>query len=455
MSQETIAPILTERRHPRLLIVTRWLQRHHVATITVAAALMAGVFAFDLLTPADWIAGGFYFVPLALVAVTLQRRAIVGACVVAVLLSGVVMATQHVFADPQHLAYLYLLIVGCGGLVVLSDLLAQLDEVSNRAVRRARLAQAEAEIVAQSNRRSSLHELLENAVRRIGGELEASVGVAFVVRDGEWCGEAGYGSTADPQALRYPYDSLVVLRHALESNEVLAIHDVRTWFAERRLTPPSYLNDFELHRVLVVPLRASDFGLGAMIFSRPDGSGQFSGEQVGFAGSAGGHVAVAIENARLLGQLDTKQRDLSLVIESSLDFAASLEPRTVIEAVVERLMALLGAGACDIHVVEPGGEAVRTVVSFDRGEFDFGEAIGRVWPLADFPSTARVVASGRPVAIMSLDDPALNDAERGLLQKNGKTSQLGVPLKVRDRVIGVVELFDDKEQLAYSPRTSS
>ena len=239
MSQETIAPILTERRHPRLLIVTRWLQRHHVATITVAAVLMAGVFAFDLLTPADWIAGGFYFVPLALIAVTLQRRAIVGACVVAVLLSGVVMATQHVFADPQHLAYLYLLIVGCGGLVVLSDLLAQLDEVSSRAVRRARLAQAEAEIVGQSNRRSSLHELLENAVRRIGGELEASVGVAFVVRDGEWVREAGYGSTADPQTLCYPYDSLVVLRHALEDNEVLAIHDVRTWFAERRLTPPS------------------------------------------------------------------------------------------------------------------------------------------------------------------------------------------------------------------------
>ena len=451
MSQETYAPTMTERRHPRLLNVTRWLQRHYVVTLTVAGVLIAAVFAFDLLTPADWIAGGFYFVPLALVAVTLRRKTLVVAGVTTVVLSAVVMTIQHVFADPQHLAYLYLLIVGCGGLVVLSDLLAQLDEVSSRAVRRAGLAQAEADIVGQSNRRSSPRDLLENAVRRIGGELEASVGVAFVVRDGQWCGEAGYGSTADAQTLCYPYEALVVLRHALEHNEVLAIHDVRTWFAERRLTPPSYLNDFELHCVLVVPLRASDIGLGAMIFSRPEGSGQFSGEQIRFAGSAGGHVAVAIENARLVGQLDTKQRDLSLVIESSLDFAASLEPRTVIEAVVERLVALLGAGACDIHVLEPGGEAVRTVVSFDRGKFDFGEVIGRVWPLRDFPSTGRVVASGRPVATMSLDDPGLNDAERRLLQQNGKTSQLGVPLKVRDRVIGVVELFGDKEQPDYSP----
>jgi serine phosphatase RsbU (regulator of sigma subunit)/transcriptional regulator with GAF, ATPase, and Fis domain len=362
------------------------------------------------------------------------------------------MAAQHVFSSPQHLVYLYLLIVACGGFVVLSDLLAQLDEVSSRAIRRARLAQAEADIVGQSSsRRGSLHELVESAVRRIGGELEADAGVAFVVRDGEWCGEAGYGATAEAQALRYPYESLAVLRHALEDNEVLDIHDVRTWSAEHGLTPPAYLHDFELHRVLIVPLRAFDLGLGAMIFNRPEGSGPFSREQVRFAGSVGGHVAVAIENARLVSQLDTKQRDLSLVIESSLDFASSLEPRTVIEAVVERLVALLDASACDIHVLEPGGEAVRTVVSYDQGEFDFGEVIGRIWSLEDFTSTGRVVATGMPVAIMSLDDPALNDAERRLLRKNGKTSQLGVPLKVRDRVIGVVELFDDKDRHSYTP----
>ena len=73
-----------------------------------------------------------------------------------------------------------------------------------------------------------------------------------------------------------------------------------------------------------------------------------------FAGSVGGHVAVAVENARLVAELDAKQRDLSLVVESSLDFASSLETHTVIEAVVERLVTLLDVSACDIHVLEPG-----------------------------------------------------------------------------------------------------
>ena len=184
------------------------------------------------------------------------------------------MVVQHVFANPQHLVYLYLLSSACGGLVVLSDLLAQLDEVSSRAMTRARLAQAEADIVSQSSRRGRVararrerraaHRQRARGRRRRGlrGARRAS-------------GAARRCSAPRPtrDALCYAYDELVVLRHALEHNEVLSIHDVRAWFAERGLTPPAYLYDFELQRVLVVPLRAFDLGLGAMVFNRAAGYG--------------------------------------------------------------------------------------------------------------------------------------------------------------------------------------
>ncbi len=194
----------SEPRHPRLLQVVRWFQRHSLLTIAVAAALMAGVLAFDLLTPVDWVAGGFYLIPLALIALTLRRRAIIVASVTAVCLSGAVMVVKHGSASPQHLIYLYLLIVSSAGLVVVSRVLAQLDQVSSRALARARLAQAEADIVGRSSRRGEPHELVESAVRRIGAELEADVGVAFVVRDGQWCGEAAFGSSADPASAVLP-----------------------------------------------------------------------------------------------------------------------------------------------------------------------------------------------------------------------------------------------------------
>ncbi len=452
MSDHTpsIAPI--EPRYPRLLGLMRWFQRHATLTVAVAALLMAAIFFFDMHTSSDWIAGGFYLIPLAFIAVTLRRRTIAVAGVVAVALSILVMTTQHTFTSPQHLVYLYLLIAACGGLVLLSDLLAQLDEVSNRAMTRARLAQAEADVVSQSSGRRESGDLVEGAVRRIAAELEASVGVAFFVRDGDWCGEAALqrGAIVAPDALRYPYDSLVLLRHALEHDEVLAVPDVAAWFVERGLTAPPYVQGFELANVLVVPLRALGIALGAMVFSRPLGTSAYTREQVRFAGSVGGHVAVAVENARLVAELDAKQRGLSLVVESSLDFAASLEPRKVIESVVERLVALLDVSACDIHVLEAERSAVRTVVSYDHGHFEFGDAIGRLWTLSEYPVTGRVVADGRPVAVLTPDDPGLSDSERRLLLRNGKVSQLDVPLKARDRVIGVVELFDDRPR-DYTP----
>ena len=69
--------MMSEQRHPRLLQVMRWFQRHFLPIIVFAAVLMAGVFVFDLLTPADWVAGGFYLIPLAGIALTLRRYAIV------------------------------------------------------------------------------------------------------------------------------------------------------------------------------------------------------------------------------------------------------------------------------------------------------------------------------------------------------------------------------------------
>jgi len=451
MTDETRLPASLEPRFPRLMSVPRWLRRHWLVTLVLAALTAAGVFVFDLLTPAEWIAGGFYLVPIGMIAVSLGSRATIVASVVSVALICTVMGLQGMFNSPQHLIYLYFVIIACGGLVLLADLLAQLDEVTHKAVHRARLAQAEADIVAQSTRPGSLDVLIASAVRRIGEEVEADRGLAFLRQDGRWHGVAGFGLTASPDSIDVGTGDLPLASHALDEDQVLAIRDMPDWFASRGLAPPPYVDQYGLQRVLAVPLRAFGIGLGVMLFSRAVDAGPYSKEQVRFAGSVAGHVSVAIENNRLVDQLDAKRRDLALVVESSLDFASSLEPRTVIEAVVERLVTALGVVACDIHVLEAELEAVRTVVSYDDGHFAFGEAVGRLWSLREYPTTARVVSEGRPVVLVGLDDPGLTERERQLLEANAKSSELALPLKARDRVIGVVELFDDAPDRVFEP----
>jgi len=141
-------------------------------------------------------------------------------------------------------------------------------------------------------------------------------------------------------------------------------------------------------------------------------------------------------------ELAAKRRDLELVRDSSLDFAQSLDMTEVLEAVVTRLLDALGMHACDVYEVDQDAGILRVLVSFDDLEFDVEEWTGRELPLDHFAASALAVASRRPVLVTSLDDPRLNDAERELLERLGHQTQLSIPLRIRDRVIALVELFD-------------
>ena len=73
MSEDTAILVPIEPRYPRLLSLMRWFQRHRRRPLAAAAALMAAVLSFDLPPRPSWIAGGFYLIPLAFIALTLRR----------------------------------------------------------------------------------------------------------------------------------------------------------------------------------------------------------------------------------------------------------------------------------------------------------------------------------------------------------------------------------------------
>ena len=77
-----------------------------------------------------------------------------------------------------------------------------------------------------------------------------------------------------------------------------------------------------------------------------------------------GHAAVAIDNARLLNELEAKRHDLSLVVESSLSFASSLDLGDVLQTVVLRLVEVLRVDECNIYVLENAGATIRRVASY-------------------------------------------------------------------------------------------
>jgi len=426
-----------ERRHPRLVRRTAWLRRHSVAVGVTAVVLIAVVLFLDARVHPVTMAG-FYLVPLTLLALSARERVVAAAGVLCGLLTVLVMLEQDTLT-ASNLFYLFYGGLAGVGLIVLAYLIRRLSTISDYATLRAQLSEAGADIITSGGTRDDLDELLQYALERLGEQLDATAGVLLLLEDGYWQGRAGFGLGVDAREIAAEYGAMALSEEAMRTETTVA----------RDLTggdpaPGPLAARLRLERVLVVPMRALDREVGVLVYNRPQESGDFNSDQVSLAESVARYLGVAVDNVRLMLELGAKRRDLELVRDSSLDFARSLDLTEVLEAVVTRLLDALGMHACDVYEVDQDAGVLRVLVSYDDLEFEDDESTGRELPLDHFAASALAVASLRPVLVTSLGDPRLNDAERELLERLGHQTQLSIPLRIHDRVIALVELFDQE-----------
>ena len=432
--------VATQRRHPRLLRAVTWMRRHPVFCGSLGAVGIAGVFFFDLSFP-GYLVNGFYFIPLFFLALSVNERAVAFAVVVCVCLSAFVFVWEDSLDTDRGLILLYSVMIG-GALVILSYLIKRLSIISEYSSLRAQLSEAGADILGSGRSRDGLDQLLEYALERLGEQLDATSGVLLLLEDGgDWTGRAGFGLGVDARDVTARSVEVPLAGQALRSDSALSRD-----FTSADPTPLAPLAAHtRLERVLVLPMRALQREVGVMVYNRPQEAGEYSGEQVALAEGLARYVGVTVDNVRLMYELNTRRRDLELVRDSSLDFAQSIDMREVLEAVTTRLLGALDMHACDIYEVDLDGGIIRTQASYDDGAFDARDLPGREYPLDRFATSALAIHTRRPVVTTSYGDPRLNDVERELLQRAGHPTQLLIPLRVGDRVIALVELFDQRE----------
>jgi serine phosphatase RsbU (regulator of sigma subunit) len=409
----------------------------------LAAAGIAAIFSFDLQST-DRFLWGLYFIPLTLLAVATRERVVAWAALMCILLNGVVMVADDAIEAQRLLALSYQFLAGVG-LVLLAYLVERLTALSGYASTRAQLAEASADIVRAGRTRTDLEDLLEYSVERMGEQVDATAGVLLVLEDRSWHGRAGFGLGVGAQDLHGERIELTLVDEALDAGRAV-VREVSPGQSGLALLAP-YVR---LERVLLVPVQAPDRDVGVVVLNRPRASGDFSDEQIDFVESSAKYIGVAIENVRLMLEARARRHDLELVRDSSLDFAQSLDMNEVLEAIVARLLDALGMEACDVYEVDADDGALRLLVSYEDWSFDQDDAVGRVFALEEYASSALAVSTRRPVLVNSADDPRLSEVEAETFRRYGHRTQLSVPLRIRDRVIGLVEVFDNRESRSLS-----
>lgn len=176
-----------------------------------------------------------------------------------------------------------------------------------------------------------------------------------------------------------------------------------------------------------------------------------------------GHVAVAIENARLQAALQRHLREKTLLYESNLAMGTSLDMETVLKLMTQKIAEALGAGACVMCRID---ETTQTITALAEYTFRYPGNPTRTWrkidepvPLSKDPVGQQVLKTGRPVIRRAEARTSLHDAAWPLRlpkeqadgrYKHGWGVVLAHPLEAEGHIIGLIEIYDKNPKRYFS-----
>ena len=144
-------------------------------------------------------------------------------------------------------------------------------------------------------------------------------------------------------------------------------------------------------------------------------------------------LAIAIEHSRLF-RAEQRQRELAERLRDTALLVNNLDFQQVLEAIMEQLESLFPYASGTILLLED--DVMRIIAARNLAP----ETVGREMPLADFPYNQRL-AQGEIVVIA---DTAQAKGEWVQFEEGAHIrSNIGVPLWVRDRVIGALTIDSD------------
>jgi signal transduction histidine kinase len=241
-----------------------------------------------------------------------------------------------------------------------------------------------------------------------------------------------YGITAEVQTLiGDPPHGRGILGVLIKDARPLRLHDLSE---DPRSVgfPPGHP---EMHSFVGVPIVLRGVAYGNLYLTEKAG-GDFSDEDEELLKLLAAQAAVAVENARLYEAATAWSQQLESLNEVGAALVGELELEPLLDLIASRLRELIGARL--VAIALPSAGALRIAAVDGEG----AEALAAMETLESDSKTARVLERGRSERVDSLlEDP---EVDQDVARRLGATTGLYVPLRARERTIGVLIAHDKR-----------
>jgi GAF domain-containing protein/CheY-like chemotaxis protein len=289
-----------------------------------------------------------------------------------------------------------------------------------------------------------LETLIESAVRLCASEL----GLIYRQDGDRYLVAAAYGET--PEVLDVATKNPITLDRgsavgrAVLERRVVHIPDV--------LADPEYTwaphRETGIRTILAVPMLREATVLGVLVIRRLEVR-PFTDKQIELVTTFADQAVIAIENVRLLTELQARTRELTRSVEElqalsavSQTVSSTLDLPTVLTTIVSRAVQLAGAAGGLIYEYDEATQAFKLQASH-RIEEELVEVLRAAPIVLGQGATGQAALRREPVQLPDIGDERTFSAAqiRAVLLRLGYRSVLAVPLLSEQRILGVLTVW--------------
>jgi GAF domain-containing protein len=182
--------------------------------------------------------------------------------------------------------------------------------------------------------------------------------------------------------------------------------------------------------ILVVPVMVKGKLIGGLsLFT--DTPRHFSQDEIDFARAMAEQGGMAMENARLFGQI---KKNTGLFLDLAVNINSSLDMKQILHILTAEIAEALKVKASSILLIDEEKRTLEFVASYGLSETYLDRG-----PLSSEKSVDQTLA-GSPVVIIDVKtDPRVQHKKEK--EREGIVSILSIPIKTKEKVIGVMRLY--------------